>query len=219
MRESILLYKSQCDALRNLPPEQFKAAVVAIWDYGMEDIEPEGDPIAVAMVGMAKPLIDKNNRNYENGKLGGRKPNRVETEINRTETEQNRVETESKPASNPNVKGKRRNIKEISTKVDTKKRFSPPTREEVQEYIQSQGYSVDADKFVDFYTSKGWMVGKNPMKDWKAAVRTWNRSQRQELTAEGQRQETTAEGTKFNNFPQRDYDWSSMEQEMLKGAL
>lgn len=51
--------------------------------------------------------------------------------------------------------------------------FSPPTVDEVRTYCKEQGYSVNPEKFVDFYTSNGWMVGKNHMKDWKAAVRTW----------------------------------------------
>ena len=58
------------------------------------------------------------------------------------------------------------------------KRFMPPTREEVQQYITEQGYHVDAERFVDYYTSNGWMVGKNKMKDWKAAVRTWERKEK-----------------------------------------
>ena len=44
------------------------------------------------------------------------------------------------------------------------------------EYINEKGYNIRASKFVDYYTSNGWKVGKNPMKDWKAAVRTWERN-------------------------------------------
>ena len=63
-------------------------------------------------------------------------------------------------------------------KVNTPKgvcRFAPPTLEEVKAYCQERHNKVDAEKFVDFYESKGWMVGKNKMKDWQAAVRTWER--------------------------------------------
>ena len=55
-------------------------------------------------------------------------------------------------------------------------RFTPPTVDEVREYCDERMNNVDAESFVDFYSSKGWMVGKNKMKDWKAAVRTWERS-------------------------------------------
>ena len=55
-------------------------------------------------------------------------------------------------------------------------RFTPPSIEEVAAYCQERGNGVDAARFVDFYSSKGWMVGKSRMKDWRAAVRNWERS-------------------------------------------
>ena len=57
----------------------------------------------------------------------------------------------------------------------TNKRFSPPTYKEVFDYCFERNNNVDAQAFVDFYTSNGWKVGNNPMKDWKAAVRTWEK--------------------------------------------
>lgn len=57
-----------------------------------------------------------------------------------------------------------------------KTRFVPPTVGEVSAYINEKGYHVDAEQFIDFYESKGWMVGRNKMKDWKACVRTWERN-------------------------------------------
>ena len=58
-------------------------------------------------------------------------------------------------------------------KRSTRKVFIPPTVEEVRAYCKERGNNVDPEAFVDFYASKGWMIGKNKMKDWKAAVRTW----------------------------------------------
>lgn len=55
------------------------------------------------------------------------------------------------------------------------KRFTPPTLDDVSAYVRERGSNVDPQRFLDFYTAKGWMVGKNPMKDWKAAVRTWEK--------------------------------------------
>ena len=55
-------------------------------------------------------------------------------------------------------------------------RFTPPSLEDVQIYCLERNNSVDPQAFIDFYASKGWMVGKNKMKDWKAAVRTWERN-------------------------------------------
>ena len=55
-------------------------------------------------------------------------------------------------------------------------RFTPPTVDEVKVYCQERGNSVDPARFVDFYASKGWLVGKSKMRDWRAAVRSWERS-------------------------------------------
>lgn len=55
-------------------------------------------------------------------------------------------------------------------------RMKKPTIEEVRSYIEEKGYNVDPERFYDFYESNGWKVGKNPMKDWKATVRTWSKN-------------------------------------------
>ena len=58
------------------------------------------------------------------------------------------------------------------------KRFVPPTVDQVREYCEERGNSVNPQRFVDYYSSNGWMVGKNKMKDWKAAVRTWEQKEK-----------------------------------------
>lgn len=57
-----------------------------------------------------------------------------------------------------------------------KRRFVRPTVEQVAEYCRSRGNSVDPQRFCDYYEANGWRVGKNPMRDWRAAVRTWERN-------------------------------------------
>ena len=66
-------------------------------------------------------------------------------------------------------------------------RFTPPSVDEVSDYCNQRNNSVDAETFIDFYQAKGWMVGKNKMKDWKACVRTWetNRKQRSKPKKQG----------------------------------
>ena len=59
--------------------------------------------------------------------------------------------------------------------VEKAPRFCPPTVDEVKAYCLEKNYTVDAENFCDFYESKGWFVGKNKMKSWQAAVRTWQR--------------------------------------------
>jgi len=64
-------------------------------------------------------------------------------------------------------------VKDTGTKA---KRFMPPTLDQVHFYCNERLNNVDANKFIDHYTSNGWLVGKNKMKDWKAAIRTWEKS-------------------------------------------
>ena len=64
----------------------------------------------------------------------------------------------------------------INNKEIYKERFKKPTLEEVKEYCEERNNGIDAEMFINFYESKGWMVGKNKMKDWKASVRTWEKS-------------------------------------------
>lgn len=69
---------------------------------------------------------------------------------------------------------------DLMTVVDgtlKKKRFNPPTVEEVASYCEENEYRIDPNEFVDFYTSKGWKVGTASMKCWKSAVRRWARTQ------------------------------------------
>ena len=76
-------------------------------------------------------------------------------------------------------------------KVDSRPRnvFKPPTVDEVRAYCIERHNNVDPEAFVDFYESKGWMVGKNKMRSWKAAVRTWERSRNNQQGSHIQTQE------------------------------
>lgn len=111
--------------------------------------------------------------NAQNGALGGRAnaTERYRSLPNATEREReeaNRSET--------------RKIKDIRDKKeysDIKGRFKPPTVEEVRAYCTERKNNVDPQAFVDFYESKGWMIGSNKMRDFKAAVRTWERNRTQ----------------------------------------
>lgn len=70
------------------------------------------------------------------------------------------------------TKTKRKEIKEKATG------FTPPSVEEVKNYCSKRNSNIDAQRFTDFYTAKGWMIGSNKMKDWRAAVRSWERTEK-----------------------------------------
>ena len=79
---------------------------------------------------------------------------------------------------------KDKDSKEESASEEKSKRFYPPTIDEVKQYCEERKNNIDPMAFIDFYSSKGWMIGKNRMKDWKAAVRTWERKRKEQSKAE-----------------------------------
>ena len=103
-------------------------------------------------------------------------------------------------------KDKKKNIKE---------KFVPPTVEEVKAYCDERKNKVDPEAFIDFYESKGWMVGKNKMKDWKAAVRNWERND------ERRKQEPRADddGNSSETHEFTDEELKAYEQFKIKGFM
>ena len=204
MRNSLLLYETHLEALLALPPDDLKKSLRAIRDYALYEIEPEPDGIAYAMLQMCKPIIDKNNR-----KAAIRQKNKQEqTGTNENKQEQTGT-NENKTEQIEPIKGKGEKGKGKGEIKDSIGRFTPPSADEVREYARESGYHIDADGFIDFYASKGWMVGKNKMRDWRAAVRNWSRSDRQ-------RQGGATKGNKFN-FKGRDIDYDELERQLLQG--
>lgn len=61
------------------------------------------------------------------------------------------------------------------------KNFIPPTIEEVYSYCEERHNNVNPQLFIDYYTAKGWRIGRDKMKDWRAAIRTWENNQRREF--------------------------------------
>lgn len=76
------------------------------------------------------------------------------------------------------------NVEDSIVRTPARKRFTPPTLAEVTAYCRERQNAVDPQRFIDYYTANGWKVGKNSMKDWKAAVRTWEGKQRDSATAQ-----------------------------------
>ena len=96
------------------------------------------------------------------------------TVLNYHEYQVNNQQTTSKqPASNQQVT----TSKQVNNKTIGEK-FVPPTVLEVKEYCEERNNAVDPETFVDFYSAKNWMIGKNKVKDWKACVRTWEKNRR-----------------------------------------
>ena len=118
--------------------------------------------------------------------------------------------------------------KESITK-EKKSKF-PPTLEEIKTYCQERGNYVDAQAFMDFYDSKGWMIGKNKMKDWKAAVRTWERKDKEKGLINKPQKKTNEDTDKifdlseqenapYFGFPKEWFDGETIVKERVKPVI
>lgn len=202
-RNSFTFYLSFEKAIAKLDDKNQLSVYRSISRYSLFGEVPEVDGLAAIAWELIKPILDKSRVRSENGKKakGVPKPNLIgnknaeneaKTKLNEANSKQNEAKTKQ-DRDRDRDRDKDRDRKEdkssfeididVSASADKNRsdkptRFVPPTLNEVQDYILKSGYSVDADRFVDFYEAKGWMIGKNKMKDWKAAVRTWQREQK-----------------------------------------
>lgn len=105
---------------------------------------------------------------------------RIETDRTNVQTKVRQISEKSPPEIEIELEKEIKIEKEIDGSASTttkRKRFEKPTLSEIKEYCIERNNNVDAQHFYDYYESNGWKVGKNSMKDWKAAVRTWERSE------------------------------------------
>lgn len=111
--------------------------------------------------------------------------------------------------------------KDLESKDTTKrKRFVKPTLEELEAYKAEKGLNVDCEYFLDFYESKGWMIGKNHMKDWKATMRGWSAREKNEAPKPQPQRAPAPNNNKFHNFEQRADDLDALLQNgrVFRGA-
>jgi len=102
--------------------------------------------------------------------------------------------------------------KNETTSITRAKRFSPPTRDEVDQYAKTEmiGSETSVDKFHDYYTANGWKVGRNAMKDWKAAFRNWIKNEKQ-YQANGTHQQAPAKYDGVTSSRSK-ADWDALQQ-------
>lgn len=159
---------------------------IAVLEYARSGLEPKLDGRESILFPVFRATIDRDNKiaktNAQNGALGGRGNKATESELKRNKA----TESELKPTQEKRHKTQEKDKDKDYDKDESKKahgRFAPPSVEEVVSYCRERKNGVDAQRFVDFYASKGWKVGNNPMKDWKAAVRTWEGRDRETQAA------------------------------------
>ena len=172
MREQMTFYRSYWEAVKRLRKSADRlSALEAILAYALDGEELDRTDAADAIFVLVKPLLDVAARKSKGGKIMAR----VEEDSDKTPA---RVEEDSGNNIKSNIKS---NIKVKNNMLNSARtRFTSPTLDEVEAYCAERGNGVDPQQFIDFYTSKGWKVGDQPMKDWRAAVRTWEAKDRRE---------------------------------------
>lgn len=180
-RKTFAFYWSFKDAIRDMSDTDKLAIYESITDFAFFGIEPDGlSPIGSLAWKLMRPQLEASIHRYEAciengkkgaafGKLGGRpRKNNPNTETPDDNPKENPLNHNHNDNHNDN-----HNENEKGGIGGKRNAFSHPSLSEVSDYIKEKNYAVDPQRFIDFYTSNGWRVGKNQMKDWKAAVRTW----------------------------------------------
>lgn len=201
-RKQFTWYRSYYDALKELPAEEFRDIVLAVCAYALDGEEPELSGVARSIFTLIRPTLEVGRSRAENrsraeqtllsAEQTGNKPEQTKNKPEQTQNKRKQTENKTEQTRKEKEKEKEREKESENDSYCSPpppsgpKRFVPPTLAEVQSYVAERQSPVDPQGFIDFYASKGWMVGKTPMKDWKAAFRnaeTWERWSRTEASA------------------------------------
>lgn len=194
---SAVIYGSFLDATEDLDPELFKSIWLIILRYAIDRVEPEKlSPMEKVIFELVRPNIDNN--------------------LNRRKTIDNNCEQLQTIADNCKQKPTASNDEDedvdVDVDVDVEKkkrprpRFRAPSIDEVRAYCKERSSTVDPEKFIAYYEANGWMVGRNHMKDWKAAVRNWESREKKSQP------KTSAYNAKVES---RGYDFDDLERQMM----
>lgn len=177
----LLILNEWIPAFRSLSGDDCQKLLIALFER-----QQHGTPMpdfGNTPLGIYAQMIEPTIKRRIDGSRGGKKgtshalmqdtskvPMQVPTQVPMQDTSEARREEKSiyNTLSNERVNARTRT---------REKKFVPPTLEEVKAYCLERGNKIDAQRFYDHYTANGWMVGRNRMKDWKAAVRNWEKSE------------------------------------------
>ena len=171
-----MFFENYMETANKLPDEMRLKYYDSIMNYVFKGEEPS-DPVMAALINSIKLSLDKvEKRGGNHNPTGQNQYNEVKVGQNEVKVGQSgqsfkETETETEIRNGSNEK---ESVKEKVAKAPT---FKKPTLEEVKAYCEERGNSVDAERWMDYYTANGWKVGRNPMKDWKATVRTWEKGE------------------------------------------
>jgi hypothetical protein len=174
MRESTIFYRSFYEAIKELDAETQSKVYSAIFEYALNFNEIEVKGLAKTVFTLIKPQLDANLKRYENG-------TKAKVKQNESKEEAKPKQTKSKVEANVNVNDNQ-NVNPNDNV--SRSRFRAPTYDEIFEFMKMKNglagnvwnyfkVVTEAKAFFNHYESNGWMVGKNKMKNWEAAIRNW----------------------------------------------
>ncbi|MDR2004157.1 MAG: DUF6291 domain-containing protein [Prevotella sp.] len=190
-RKSFVFYINWKDSIQDLPDNIRLEIYESIADYAATGQTKELSPMAKLAFNFIKSDIDsaieKYDRTVERNRKNIRKrwenTDNIPSDTKNT-TGISGTPDNSEPAASPEDTDIPPAIsatppKKRSVKKETSPAFHPPAFEQVDTYCKERKNNIDAQLFIDYYTARGWMIGKTKMKDWQAAVRTWEGKQKE----------------------------------------
>jgi len=224
----MIFYRSFYEAIKELPERNQVEVLRAICEFGFDGSEPEISGLSKTIWILIKPNLQANRKKWESGCKAKTKQPKSKTEA---KTKQTRSKVEANVYVDVDVdvdedgnedKDKDKNEKGLMVlpaEVPNKK-FLKPSLQEISLYVQLKEPQASkelvyqfAEKFWNFYESNGWKVGKNPMKSWQSAIRTWNETLQK--TINPFKESSAKESFPFS--PQKKGSWDSRQSEYLRG--
>ena len=211
MKDSFIVFTSYMKNISRLNMEQRGVLLTAMMCYQLGEDLPEMDAITDLAFSFIKDDMDFNNTKYEEkcekNRINGKKGGRPSTKANGLSEKPKKANGLSENPTKPNKTLYEYDYEyeyEHDNKKNTpsQKKFVKPSVEDIKAYCQERNNMVNPEAFIDFYESKGWKVGNQPMKDWKAAVRNWERRD-------------SKPNSKVHNFNERKYDYAALEKEFI----
>lgn len=195
-------FASYYEALQYLSDEDCGIMIKTICEFAINGNEPDlTEPVLKGYWTLIRPTLERSIKRAEAGRRGGQggagvSRNGVNTNASKSIANQNDNNTD-KDKESKGEEGKDLD-KEEETESKGKKqrgaRFVAPSVDEVQAYCLERGNGIDAQHFIDFYTSRGWKYGNTAIKDWKACIRTWEQKRGFKPNKEGERKQAASLG-------------------------
>lgn len=208
-KKSFVMYAEYGDLINKLEDEDAGQLIKAVFQYQLTGDVPELSPVADMLFSIIKIRLDQDNEKWENtkrsrsaaGAAGG-----LASGQSRSKTKQNEANEANASFASENEANEAVTVTVTVPVTDTvtecvptdrgmgegdlpqhapktRRTFQKPSRSDVVTYCKERRNYVDPVRFYDYYEANGWMVGKNHMKDWRAAVRTWERGEQPRAAA------------------------------------